>query len=305
MEDLNEKKNCKENFTSLPNEDGALTQKNSAIEIEENKSRVEEGGCSCNDKGRNIESYNGKGFNVESGNGGNGKGQNAYGSNKDAKAKSTVKNTVKSLPNRSILEEVGNAVTHGVGAVLACVGLALNLIYSNTFGEVFSAIIYGVCTFVLMLNSCLYHSFKRQSKVKRLWRRFDYLSIYLLIGGTFAPIFWVYMANTLGMVLFSLQWAVIITGVTLTAVFGPERIRKLNLILYFLVGWSGIIFIPQWIPSQLGLLFFILGGGIVYSLGMIPFVLKRKGSHFIWHFFALAGAVIQWIGIYEYIFKVF
>ena len=219
MEDLNEKKNCKENFTSLPNEDGALIQKNSAIEIEENKSRAEDSVCSCN-----IESYNGKGRNAESSKGGNGKGcndessngkdQNAYESNKDFKEKDTVKKVVKSLPNRSILEEVGNAVTHGVGAVLACVGLALNLIYSNTFGEVFSAIIYGVCTFVLMLNSCLYHSFKRQSKVKRLWRRFDYLSIYLLIGGTFAPIFWVYMANTLGMVLFSLQWAVIITGVT-------------------------------------------------------------------------------------------
>jgi hemolysin III len=46
---------------------------------------------------------------------------------------------------------------------------------------------------MMFLMSCLYHSFKWGTRVKRLWRRFDYISIYLLIGGTFTPmwlLFW-------------------------------------------------------------------------------------------------------------------
>ena len=46
----------------------------------------------------------------------------------------------------------------------------------------------------------------------------------------------------------------------------------------------------------------ILSGGITYSLGIVPFIIDKKVSHFIWHFFVIAGAVIQWVGIYLYIY---
>jgi hemolysin III len=72
--------------------------------------------------------------------------------------------------------------------------------------------------------------------------------------------------------------------------------------LYFVVGWSGLMLIPQMLRDGFGLLGFILLGGAVYSLGMIPFALKRGPSHFIWHFFVLLGAVVQWLGIYLYIY---
>ena len=50
--------------------------------------------------------------------------------------------------------------------------------------------------------------------------------------------------------------------------------------------------------GDIDFLLYILGGGVIYSLGIIPFALKKKVSHFIWHFFVLAGAVVQWVGIY-------
>ena len=46
----------------------------------------------------------------------------------------------------------------------------------------------------------------------------------------------------------------------------------------------------------------ILGGGVIYSLGVIPFTMKKNVAHFIWHFFVLGGAVVQWIGIYLVIY---
>ena len=72
--------------------------------------------------------------------------------------------------------------------------------------------------------------------------------------------------------------------------------------MYLILGWSGLVFMPEMISRDIGFFALIIGGGIVYSLGVIPFAIKAKVSHFIWHFFVLAGAVVQWIGIYIYIY---
>ncbi len=206
-------------------------------------------------------------------------------------------------PIRPVKEEVGNAVTHGVGAILAIVGFILILIKSDTPLKILASIVYGICMFLTMLMSCLYHSFKAGSKVKFLWRRFDYSSIYLLIGGTFAPIYLVYWGNTLGIVLFIVQWVLIIIGITFVSIFGPGRIRLLYYIMYFAIGWSGIVFLPDFIKNNPPLLGMILGGGIVYTFGMIPFAKKGvKNAHFIWHFFVLAGAIVQFLGILLFIY---
>ena len=141
------------------------------------------------------------------------------------------------------------------------------------------------------------------STAKRVLRRFDYTSIYLLIGGTFAPILLVYQGGRLGIALFCIQWGVILFGVTMVAVFGPGRWRALHFTLYFLLGWSGLLFIPDFYANARPLLWFILAGGLVYTLGMIPFARSRKYDHCVWHVFVLAAAALHWVGIYTQIYS--
>ncbi len=205
-------------------------------------------------------------------------------------------------PHLTILEEVGNSVTHGVGAVLAILGTIFLLLKSNTGLKITASIVYGISLTFLMLMSCLYHAFRSGSTVKRLWRRFDYCSIYLLIGGTFAPLYLVSWGNTLGIVLFGIQWGLIAFGITMLSVFGPGRFKWIHFTLYFVIGWSGLIFFPGWIQSNRPLMWMILIGGIIYTVGMIPFSKDTKYSHFFWHFFVLLGAVLHWIGIYLYVY---
>lgn len=205
-------------------------------------------------------------------------------------------------PHLTILEEVGNAVTHGVGAALALVGFILLLLKSDTGMKVMASCFYGISLFFLMLMSCLYHAFKSGSTVKRLWRRFDYSSIYLLIGGTFAPLYLVYWGNTLGIVLFCIDWALIVVGITMLGVFGPGRFKWLHFSLYFIIGWSGLILMPDLYKNNLPLLWMIFIGGVIYTVGMIPFVKDKKYNHFIWHFFVLAGAILHWFGIYLFVY---
>ncbi len=203
-------------------------------------------------------------------------------------------------PKLSLGEEIGNAITHGVGALIGVAMLVLMIVFSDTGLELLAAIFYGISIILMMLMSCLYHAFKGGLTVKRIWRRFDYSSIFLLIGGTFSPLLLVKLGGTLGIVLFCVDWAVIIFGITMVCIFGPGRIKGLYYSLYFVLGWVGLLFIPMWIINkEFSLLGWILAGGIVYTLGMIPFTSKKiKNAHFIWHFFVLAGMIVQWLGIF-------
>ena len=205
-------------------------------------------------------------------------------------------------PKRSILEEVGNSVTHGIGALLGIAGMILLLLKSDTGIRVLSSLVYGICMIVMFLMSCLYHAFRSGSGVKRLWRRFDYISIYLLIGGTFTPLWLVYWGNRAGAVLCIVQWVIIITGVTLVGVFGPGRPKALHLTLFIVLGRCGLIFLPGMTRNNLPLFWTVLGGGVLYTLGIIPFALKKKGAHFLWHFFVLFGALAHWFGIYLFVY---
>ncbi len=209
----------------------------------------------------------------------------------------------KDPPKRPVLEEIGNAVTHGVGAIFAIVAFVLMCIFADGAIEYAGAAMYFVGLFVMFTVSCLYHSFKHGTAVKRLFRRFDYSCIYLLIGATFAPILLCYIKGVFGISFFVIQWLIIATGISLVGVFGPSRLRFVHIPLYLILGWCGVMFLPKMIENgDIAFLSYILGGGVVYSIGVIPFALKRGPAHFIWHFFVLAGAVVQWIGVFTCIY---
>ncbi|MBR1971521.1 MAG: hemolysin III family protein [Clostridia bacterium] len=205
-------------------------------------------------------------------------------------------------PKRPLLEEIGNSITHGVGAIFSFIAFALMFLASDTIQDKASSIIYFCGLLLMFIMSCLYHAFPYGSAVKRLFRRFDYCGIYLLIGATYAPILLSFIGGVYGTTFLIAQWLIIITGITFIAIFGPTRLKPLHMTLYVAIGWSALSFIPTMISQSPNLFAYILVGGIAYTLGIIPFALKKGPSHFIWHFFVLIGAIVQWLGIYQFIF---
>ena len=205
-------------------------------------------------------------------------------------------------PRLTVGEEAFNAASHGVGAALAIAGMILLLLRSDTGLEIMASCFYGISMVLMMLMSSVYHAMPACSTAKRVCRRFDYTSIYLLIGGTFAPILLLYVGGKLGIALFCAHWCVIAAGVTLISIFGPGRWRPLHFTLYFLIGWSGLVFLPSFYLHARTLLWFILMGGVVYTLGMIPFARNRKYDHCIWHVFVLVAAALHWAGIYTQLY---
>ena len=199
-------------------------------------------------------------------------------------------------------EEIFNAVSHGVGALLAAAGMVLLLLRSHTALERMASLFYGISMILMMGMSCVYHALPAGSRAKRICRRLDYTSIYLLIGGTFAPVLLVYLGGRRGVVLFCVQWGIILAGCALVLALGPGRWRGLLFTLYFALGWSGLAFLPAFYRDARGLLWAILMGGIVYTAGMIPFARQRKYDHCVWHLFVLAAAALHWGGIYTQLY---
>ena len=208
-------------------------------------------------------------------------------------------------------EEIANAVSHGLMAIFGIVALVLLLVKSNTALEVTAAIIFGFGIINLYTMSTLYHSIFHP-KAKDIFQKFDHLSIYILIGGTFAPallllpdlqepIFGIGGLG-LGPVLFIIQWILIGIGVVFKSIW-IKKYAKLHLFIYLAMGWSALIFVRQLFAFQPGAFWFVLLGGVAYSIGVAFYVFpKIKYFHFVWHIFTSIGTVLQFIAIYGYLY---
>ncbi|MBR1654517.1 MAG: hemolysin III family protein [Clostridia bacterium] len=210
------------------------------------------------------------------------------------------------IPKYSLCEELISAISHGIGAALSIAGLILCIIMSvrhHNGVAVISSIIYGTMLIVLYTMSTLYHSFKSTCKAKKVFRVFDHCSIFLLIFGSYTPFVLVTLRGTVGWIIFSIILAITILGVTLNAV-NLEKFKVLSMICYLFMGWL-IIFAFKDIYDALDKVGFmlLLAGGIVYTVGAIIFGLgkKIKYMHSIWHFFVLAGSILQFFSIYLYV----
>lgn len=204
---------------------------------------------------------------------------------------------------QSLGEEIANAVSHGLGGLLGITALILMLVKSSDGYQVFGSIVFGVSMILLYTMSCLYHSFKKETTVKNIFKRFDHISIYILIGGTFAPIFIVAIDKPMGWIYLVIQWVIIALGIVFKAV-KINRFQVLHVMLFLVLGWSGLTLAPTLINHYQNAFYLILLGGIFYSVGVFFYATRFfKYSHFVWHIFVLLGTVSHFFAIYLYILK--
>jgi hemolysin III len=120
----------------------------------------------------------------------------------------------------------------------------------------------------------------------------DNIAIYALIAGTYTPFLLVNLRGPLGWTVFGILWAIVIFG-TIVKVRNPHQQPKWVVGLYLLMGWTLLFILPimiRQIPAR-GL-WFILAGGLSYSIGVIFYLWRKlKFSHAIWHLFVIGGSV--------------
>jgi hemolysin III len=202
-------------------------------------------------------------------------------------------------------EEIINSITHAIGAFFSIIALLLLLyksIQNASIPHIVSSSIYGFSLFFLYLMSTIYHLVKHPS-IKKVFRRFDHIAIYLLIAGTAMPLALIALKGYVGWLIFYIETSLCFIGVSFKAIFGP-KLEIISSIFYLLMGWILIFFIkPIYSSLSIQALFFIALGGVFYTFGIIFFMNDKKYHYFhsIWHVFVLFGSISHFVMVYNYI----
>lgn len=197
-------------------------------------------------------------------------------------------------------EEIFNAVTHGVGGLLAIAATVLMIIKAASNGtpiSVVSAAIFGASLILLYTVSTLYHSLVPKT-AKAVFRIFDHCMIFILISGTYTPFVLISLNGPLGWTIFGILWGLTILGIVLNSI-NLEKFKKLSMICYMLMGWC-IVFAIKPVSHAVGYrgLIFLFLGGVFYTAGVFFYRKKTiKYMHSIWHLFVLAGSIMHFFSV--------
>jgi hemolysin III len=211
------------------------------------------------------------------------------------------------VPSYSQGEELANSITHGVGAVLAIVGLAVMTAFATLFGNawhIVSCSVFGATLILLYTTSTLYHSIQLP-QAKTVLRVLDHAAIFLLIAGTYTPFMLVNMRGPWGWSLFGIVWMIALLGV----IFQAPLLRRWPVASVGIYVGMGLIMIIAIKPllatlTQSGMLL-LFAGGITYIAGLVFYGWQRLPYHHaVWHLFVLGGSACHFFAILLYVIPV-
>ena len=139
-------------------------------------------------------------------------------------------------------EEIANALSHGLGFLLALASLPILVNDAARRGggaSVVGASLFAGTAMVLYLVSTLYHALPAGA-AKRWFNRFDHASIFLFIAGSYMPFLFGVLRGAWGWSLFGVVWSAAALGI------GAKLLDRLkhplwSTGLYVAMGWVALI----------------------------------------------------------------
>ena len=197
-------------------------------------------------------------------------------------------------------EELLHTISHGLGFVAAAIGSMALMAAASGHGSILHIVgvgIFGVTLTLLYASSALYHGLP-ESSAKRVMRKFDHASIYLLIAGTYTPFVLIKMQYTWAWALLALIWALALLGIVLELV-RKSATRRTSLALYLVMGWLAVFTLKSLHetlePAGVALL---IVGGITYTVGIAFYAWDRLPyNHAVWHGFVLGGSSLHFASV--------
>ena len=206
--------------------------------------------------------------------------------------------------------------SHLIGMGLSIAGLVLLIINAAKYGEgawdIVTFTIFGSILVLMYLFSSLYHLLNLGETGTRVFKKFDHIMIYLVIAATYTPICLGPLRGPWGWSIFGVVWGLAVLGTILTAVW-IKAPRWLTTSIYIAMGWLVIVMLYPLLNTfkrlnALSSLWWLLAGGIFYTIGGIiyglkkaPFTTKYFGFHEIFHIFVMLGSFCQFWFIFHYL----
>jgi len=192
-------------------------------------------------------------------------------------------------------EEIANAISHGLGFLLAVASLPILLWQAQRQGggtlNLVAVSVFSGTMMLLYLVSAVYHALP-QGRAKLWMNRADHAAIYLFIAGSYTPFALGALREHGGWWLLGVIWALAVAGVTVKLL---DRLRHpwWSTGLYVAMGWLALFALKPMVAQMAmsGLLWLVIGG-LSYTLGAVVFMLDNRVryAHFVWHLFVLGGS---------------
>jgi hemolysin III len=207
------------------------------------------------------------------------------------------------LPDYTRGEEIMNMVTHIAGGGLAVFGSIFCILkaWHLEWADLIGAVIYCVSMIGVYTMSSVYHGLRTDTS-KKVMQVIDHCAIYFLIAGTYTPIMitgFLPVFPKIGWGLLTMQWALAALAVTLTAI-DLKKYKVFSMVCYIFMGWGIIFFLPQaMIAMTKPGFYWLLAGGIAYTIGAVLFGLGKKlrWMHGVFHIFVILGSLFQYLAI--------
>lgn len=185
---------------------------------------------------------------------------------------------------------------------------ALLIAKSSNDESLKAAIIYSLGLLFLFGCSSVYHRFTWSPKSRSLIQRFDHSAIFILIACTVTPIALLALPDKSGNNLLIVIWLSALVG-ALISVFWTSVPKWVMASLCIAMGWLSFPYFSEMqAPFTSTELYFLVAGGVAYSVGAIFYAFKRPklwpitfGYHELFHLCTLFGATFHFCAIYALI----
>lgn len=211
------------------------------------------------------------------------------------------------------IREPGSAITHFVGmmlAVLAAMPLLAKAGMSGNAMTVTAMMVFMGSMVLLYGASTVYHSVVVPDKVLKVFRKVDHMMIFVLIAGSYTPVCLIVLGGKSGYTLLAAVWGIAAAGMLVKALW-INCPKWFSSVIYIAMGWVCVFVFGQLLKTLSAEAFFwLLAGGIIYTVGGVIYALKLPifnskhanfGSHEVFHLFVMGGSVCHFIFMYLYV----
>lgn len=208
------------------------------------------------------------------------------------------------------LREPINALTHLLGAFISLIGTCILFQHSRLLFSpvaVTSVLIFGISLMLLYTTSGIYHLVYTTDAILLRLRKLDHSMIFILIAGSYTPFCMLALSGAWKWSIMIIVWSLALTGIILKICW-MDMPRWLSTGFYIGMGWIALFALkPLYASLSYGGFFFLILGGLMYTIGGIIYGLKKPnfspdfGFHEIFHIFVMLGSFCHYWAILKYV----
>lgn len=197
-----------------------------------------------------------------------------------------------------------NTISHLIATGFAAIGSILALYLTSekhNMVHLLAVAVYAITTVGLYSASTLYHS--SNGTTKNLFRRMDYIGIYLKIAGNMTPFMIILLRGTTGWLTLSVVWSLALIGIFHEFNLG-KKTRRYSLIIYGVMALSVLPVLKSLVdalpPTGFAL---IIAGYASYAIGFYFYLndTRIKHGHSLWHIGVIGGTLFQYLCLVMYV----